>query len=78
MYFVYVLKSESSRKYVGFTTDIERRFKEHNLGMSPYTKGRGPWKLVYSETYTTKAEALKREKFLKSGKGRELLKKLIL
>lgn len=47
------------------------------LYVGRWTKLRGLWKLVYKEEYTTKTEALKREKFLKSGKGREFLKHII-
>ncbi len=49
----------------------------HNQGLSNWTKSRGPWTLVHSEQYENKTEALKREKFLKSGKGREYLKSII-
>jgi putative endonuclease len=73
-YFVYVLKSESSGKsYVGQTQNLEKRLWAHNNGLSPYTKGRGTWELVYHEEFETRVEAMKREKFLKTGKGREFL-----
>ena len=78
MYYVYVLLSLNYQtRYVGSTDDIDRRLKEHNQGKSRYTKGRKPWKLIYKESYNTKEEALEREKFLKTGKGRELLDELI-
>ena len=74
MYFIYVIRSESSGKlYKGQTDNLNRRIDAHNKGLSKYTNKRGPWKLVYSEEYDTRSEALKREKFLKSGKGREFL-----
>jgi len=74
-YYTYVLKSLSTGGiYIGSTQDLEKRVESHNNGLSSYTKGRMPWKLVYSETYKSRSEAMKREKFLKSGKGRELLK----
>ena len=75
MFFVYVLHSQTNgRLYIGQTSDLERRIDEHNQGLSQYTKGRGPWTLAYHEAHTTRADAMKREKFLKSGQGREWLK----
>jgi len=76
MFYVYVLKNGKGRLYVGHTNNLERRITEHNTGLSPYTKNRGPWELAYSESFDTRGEAMKREKFLKSGKGRELLKSI--
>jgi len=78
MFYVYVIKSETSDKtYIGQTSDLEKRLKQHNdpgNNFSKYTKqNKGPWKLVYKEEVATRSEALRREKFLKSGKGRELL-----
>ena len=73
--YVYVLYSLSYKVYyVGSSEDVEKRVINHNLGMASYTKGRRPWKLVYTEEYNSRSEAVRREKFLKSGQGRELLK----
>ena len=78
MFIVYVLHSQSTgRFYIGQTSDLERRLQEHQAGDARYTRGRGPWILVHTETYPTRSEAMKREKFLKSGKGRESLKDLL-
>ena len=75
MYYVYILQSaHDKRRYIGQTDNLERRLTEHNTGRSPYTKGRGPWELIYWEEFGTRREAIKREHFLKSGKGREFLK----
>ncbi len=74
MYYVYVLWSTKLRKrYVGSTAQIEKRLNEHNHGSNKFTKGGIPWIIIYQEEYPTKTEALKREKFLKSGQGRKLL-----
>jgi putative endonuclease len=74
-YFVYVLKSEiDGRLYKGQTTDIEKRIKEHNSGKTKSTKGYMPWKLVYFETFETREESVLREKYFKTGSGREFLK----
>lgn len=79
MFFVYILQSEKSGKYyTGHTNNIDVRLNEHNSNLSFSTKNKGPWKLVYAEEFATRSEAMKREKFLKSGKGRELLKQLML
>ena len=77
-YFVYVLKSEiDGRLYKGQTTDIENRLKEHNAGKTKSTKGFIPWKLVYFEQFDFIQEAVAREKYFKSGSGREFLKSLL-
>ena len=74
-HYVYVIRSVSSgRFYTGQTNNLENRFFAHNNGLSPYTKGKGPWILVYSEEFDSRSEAMIREKFLKTGKGREFLK----
>ena len=73
MYTVYVLFSERFNKiYIGYTSDLENRIISHNeLGKKGWTLKFRPWVLVYSEEFSTKAEALLKEKQLKSGKGRE-------
>lgn len=74
-YFVYVLQSEKDNNlYIGFTANLESRFKLHNEGKIFATKGRRPFKLVYKERHAVKGDAVKREKYLKSGCGREFLK----
>ena len=75
---VYILFSENHGKtYVGFTSNLIERFKSHNfLSKKGYTVKYRPWIVKYLEFYETKEEAIKREKFLKSGKGREFIKNL--
>lgn len=74
MYYVYVLKSERfGNRYVGSTGSVEKRLKEHNAGSNKYTSSRKPWVLIHQESFDSKMEALKREKFLKSGQGRKWL-----
>ncbi len=71
LYKVYVLYSvEYEKYYVGLTTDIARRLEEHNLGKTSSTKGFRPWEVVYFETFATRKEARKREKYLKTAAGR--------
>ena len=74
-YYVYVLKSlKDGKRYTGITNDLERRMKDHNYGRNSSTKSRRPLVLEYSEIYRNKMEARQREKYLKSGIGRENLK----
>ena len=79
-YSVYVLKSEiSGASYVGHTSNLGKRLLEHNNGKSLATRGKRPWRLVYKETYNTRSEAILRERFFKSVKGRlELKAKAVL
>ena len=76
-FFVYALKSlKDGRIYVGFTGNLEKRLNEHNSGKTSSTKAWVPWELLYSEKVSTRIEARKREKYLKSGIGKEYLKSL--
>ncbi len=78
MYSVYLLENQSDKSwYIGFTSDLKRRVKEHNSKQGGRTTRikKGKWKLVYAEAYTNKEDAIGREKFLKSGSGYRYLKK---
>ena len=64
--------------YIGFTGDLKKRFQEHNLGKTKYTKPFIPWLLVYYEAYTSKIDAQNREyQFKKHAKAWGQLKKRI-
>ncbi|MCF7812840.1 GIY-YIG nuclease family protein [Candidatus Gracilibacteria bacterium] len=76
-YTVYILSNPQGILYKGITENITRRLEQHNQGKSRWTREKGPWRVIYQEEYTTKKEALKREKFFKSGKGRSELKELL-
>lgn len=77
MYYVYALKScVDQRIYVGFTADVMKRLKEHNAGHTKSTKGYRPWELFYFERVYSREVARRREKYLKSGIGKEKLKQL--
>ncbi|MEK7140144.1 MAG: GIY-YIG nuclease family protein [Patescibacteria group bacterium] len=70
MYHVYVIKSISDKRlYIGSTNDVRRRLQEHNDGLSPATKNRRPFILVYCESYVSKTDALARERKLKKFKN---------
>ena len=64
MFYVYILQSADSQTYIGYTSDLRRRFAEHNSGASKHTKNK-KWKLVYYEAYVSKKDATKREARLK-------------
>lgn len=79
MYYIYVLYSEKfDRIYIGQTKNIPKRLIEHNTGLSKSTKHYLPWKLIYSEEFKTRSEAIKREKELKSHQGREFIRRELL
>jgi putative endonuclease len=79
MYYTYVLESQYDKTfYYGSSDDpITRLNQKHNKGKVIYTRSRMPWKLIYQEEFATRREAMCREKFFKSGKGREYLKSLL-
>ena len=77
MFHVYVLRSEKTgRRYVGSSQDPEKRLGEHNNGQSLATRHGAPWKLIHHEECPTRSEAVRREHFYKTGKGREALDQL--
>ena len=77
MWFTYVLRSEvDSGFYVGITSRLEFRIKEHNSGANRSTKSRAPFELAYLERFESRAAARQREKYLKGGSGREYLKRV--
>ena len=78
MFYVYALYSSKFNKiYVGQTIDLDKRLIEHNSGLSNYTKRFMPWKIIYTEKVETRTNAMKREKQLKSQKGRGFVLKHI-
>jgi putative endonuclease len=76
---VYILFSEKHQKhYTGFTSDLISRFHSHNeLSTKGWTIKYRPWQVIHVEFFASKSEALARERYLKSGKGREYLQKEI-
>lgn len=78
MHYVYLLISKKDLSwYIGETSDLRRRFHNHNNGLSRYTNQHKPYKLVYYEAYENKKDAKGRERYLKSGPGRLKLKEQI-
>lgn len=78
MYYVYVLLSQKDNNfYIGFTENIDQRLDEHNVGKNVSTKLRRPFKLIYCEGHTSKSDALRREKYFKTTKGKTTLKQIL-
>ena len=76
MFFVYVLRSNvNGHFYVGMSQDVANRVVQHNSGMTKSTKAYRPWVLFFHEAFSTRIEARKREVYLKSGIGKEFIKK---
>ena len=78
-HFVYAIKSLiDNRIYVGITKNPGKRLIEHNKGRNKSTKGFIPWILIFQEEVETRLEARMKEKYYKSGCGKEILKKSAL
>ncbi len=74
MFYTYILLSEKDQKlYMGFTEDLKSRLGEHEIGAVVSTRERQPLKLVYYEACLDARDAIKREKYFKSGFGRRFL-----
>jgi len=74
MYYTYILISEKTQKlYIGQTNNLDARVRRHNIGKNFSTKNRGPWKLIFSQEFENRNEAMKFEKYLKSLKNREYI-----
>jgi len=77
-YYVYILKSKKDDSlYIGYTTDLIKRFKQHNNGESLATKPFRPYRLIFYEAFLDRPDAKKREIYLKSGFGRRTIKILL-
>ena len=76
MYYTYVLQSRMDMMfYTGFTQDLKLRFEQHNKGLIESTKDRKPLELIYYEACLHRADATRREKYLKSFHGKMFLRK---
>lgn len=75
-FYVYVLMSlKKNELYIGVTTDLGNRVKEHNQGLNRSTKAFGPWMLIYYEACINETDAKRRERYLKTNQGGRLLKR---
>jgi putative endonuclease len=82
MFYTYAIKNQDGKIYIGQTADLELRLQRHNglfknKSTSFTSKNSGNWELIYKERFETRLEAMKREKELKSFRGREFVRSLI-
>jgi len=74
MHYTYVLRSQRDKRFcTGYTSDLRERIREHGLGRVQSTAHRLPLRLVYYEACLNREDALRRERFLKTGKGKRFL-----
>lgn len=72
MFYTYILECSDGSFYTGYTNDLDRRVRVHNMGKgAKYTRARLPCRLVYYETFISKSEAMKREYFIKHRMARK-------
>ena len=77
-YYVYILQSLKDKSlYIGYTSDLKKRFKEHNDGKSKATKPFRPYKLIFYEAFLNRVDAKNRETYLKGGYGRKTIKAVL-
>ena len=78
MFYVYILKSLKDNKlYIGYSTDLRKRFSEHQKGLVTSTKPRRPFELVFYEAYKSMKDAKRREMYFKTNKGKTSLKTML-
>ena len=78
MFYCYVLRSgQTGRRYVGSCKDLSERIRRHNAGDSKATKHGVPWMLIHSEGFAARSGAARRERYYKTGRGRDELDKLL-
>ena len=78
MFYVYILKSETRyRLYIGKTTNLKKRLKEHNAGQNASTKPYRPWELIFYEAYVKRSDATRREKYLKTTQGHQAIHRML-
>ena len=77
-YYVYVLQStKTNGLYIGYTSNLRKRLREYNRGMSFSIKPYIPWELIHYEAYRKEKDAKRREKYLKTSQGSRLLKRML-
>jgi len=77
-FYVYVLRNERNNWwYVGFTTNLKQRIQAHKIGDVKSTRNRKPLKLIFCEAYLSKIDAKRRERYLKTTKGKTTLRTML-
>ena len=74
MFYVYILRDRNKNFYTGYSNNLKLRIKEHELGNVFATKTKLPLKLIYYEACLNKFDAIKRERYLKSGPGKKFIR----
>ena len=79
MHYAYVAQSIPIPEYLykGHCSDLSKRLKEHNRGLTKSLRGKLPVRIVYFEVFETLEQAIAREKYFKSAAGRRYLKKVL-
>jgi len=76
-HYVYLLENRDRKLYIGYTTDLRRRFREHNRKLTVSTKAYAPWRLIHYEAYYDENDARRREYYLKTTQGGRALKRML-
>ena len=77
-HYVYILRSLKDRLfYIGYSEDLKTRVSDHNKGKNTSTKNRRPLELIFYEAFPSKADALRRESYFKTTKGKTTLKQML-
>jgi putative endonuclease len=77
-YFSYVIYSpETGQFYYGYFEDLEKVLEMHNSDQIAPTKGKGPWVMMFSESYDTRVRAIRQSRFYRSVKGQRFIKKML-
>lgn len=77
-WYVYVLRSLKDKQfYIGFTNNVRRRFLQHQNGENISTAPRRPFELLYFEAHTSKEDAIRREDYFKTTKGKVTLRQVL-
>lgn len=77
MFCVYILLCADRKFYIGFSSDLKKRVLQHKNGEVQATKPRLPTKLIFYEAYLDKYDALRRERYLKTDKGKTTLTSML-
>ncbi len=78
MFYTYIIQSDIDQTlYIGLTNNIQQRLERHNAGSEEYTSKKRPWQILFYAAFRTRLEAAQFEKYLKSGSGREFIRKRI-
>jgi len=74
---IYLASLKDKKLYIGQTDNLKQRFKEHQTGKNLSTSSRRPFQLIFYEAFLDKDDAIRREKYFKSSKGKSSLKQIL-